>query len=88
MLAYLIAAVTALLLIAQARGAGLGGVHRWLVLIAVLVVAQVTLGIATLLSMIQIDLAVGHQGLAFALASAICAYLADLTKTHALGVVK
>ncbi len=87
MLAYFITAVTALLLVLQARGAGLSGVHRWLVLIAVLVVAQVTLGIATLLSMIQIDLAVAHQGLAFILAGTICAYLADLTKTRPLGVV-
>lgn len=88
MLAYLITAVTATLLILQARRAGLDGVHRWMVLIVLLVLAQVGLGIMTLLSMIQIDLAVGHQGLAFVLAASICAYLADLTKTHALGVVR
>jgi cytochrome c oxidase assembly protein subunit 15 len=87
MLAYLITIVTFVMLVLQWRGAGLGGVHRWLVLIAVLVVAQVGLGIATLLSMINIDLAVGHQGLAFILSSTICAYLADMTKTHALGNV-
>ena len=86
MLAYVITIVTAVMLALQLRGAGLSGVHRWLGLIAVLVLAQVGLGIATLLSMINIDLAVTHQGLAFILASAICAYLADMTKTHALGV--
>ncbi|MCR6672908.1 COX15/CtaA family protein [Devosia ginsengisoli] len=88
MLAYFIATMTAVLLVLQARRAGLGGVHRWLVLIAVLVLAQVGLGIATLLSMVQIDLAVSHQGLAFVLASAVCAYLADLTKTRSLGTTR
>ena len=87
MLAYLIAAVTAVLLILQARKAGLGGVHRWLVLISILVLAQISLGIATLLSMVQIDVAVSHQGLAFILATTVCAYLADLTKTRSLGAV-
>ena len=87
MLAYFITLVTFGLLVRQAMRAGLGGVHRWLVVIAVLVAAQVCLGIATLLSMIQIDLAVGHQGLAFILAASICAYLADLTKKRSLGVV-
>jgi cytochrome c oxidase assembly protein subunit 15 len=85
MLAYLITIVTFVMLFLQIRGAGLGGVHRWMAIIALLVVAQVSLGIATLLSMINIDLAVGHQGLAFILASAICAYLADMTKTNANG---
>lgn len=86
MLAYLITIVTFVMLVLQMRRAGLGGVHRWLGVIAVLVVAQVCLGIATLLSMINIDLAVGHQGLAFILAASICAYLADMTKTKALGL--
>ena len=86
MLAYLITIVTLVMLVGQWRGAGLGGVHRWLGLIAVLVVAQVGLGIATLLSMINIDLAVTHQALAFLLASTICAYLADMTKKQALGI--
>lgn len=85
MLAYFITIVTFVLLILQLRKAGLGGVHRWLGVIAVLVTAQVALGIATLLSVINIDLAVAHQGLAFILASTICAYLADMTKTQALG---
>lgn len=85
MLAYAIMAYTAVLLVLQVRGSGLGGVHRWLAVIAALVLAQVGLGIATLLSMINIDLAVGHQGLAFILTAAICAYLADMTKTQALG---
>lgn len=85
MLAYLITIVTGIMLFRQWRGAGLGGVHRWFCLVAVLVVAQVALGIATLLSMINVDLAVSHQALAFVLASTICAYLADMTKKQPLG---
>lgn len=86
MLAYIIAIMTFVMLVIQMRGAGLGGVHRWMGFIAVLVLAQICLGIATLLSMINIDLAVSHQGLAFILASSVCCYLADMTKTRALGV--
>ena len=86
MLAYLITIVTFVMLVTQIRRAGLGGVHRWMGIIAALVVAQVGLGIATLLSMINIDLAVSHQALAFILAASICAYLADMTKTNALGL--
>ncbi|MBF0678935.1 MAG: COX15/CtaA family protein [Devosia sp.] len=88
MLAYLITIYAAVMVWLQARNHGFSGVHRWLVVIMALVVAQVALGIATLLSKINIDLAVAHQGLAFILASAIAAYLADMTKTHALGTVK
>lgn len=86
MLAYFITIVTFVMLVLQIRRAGLGGVHRWMGIIAALVLAQVALGIATLLSVINIDLAVGHQGLAFILTASICAYLADMTKKHALGL--
>lgn len=61
----------------QRRRAGFGGVHGWLPRIAGLVVVQVILGIATLLSMVPISLALGHQALAFMLAGAVTAYLAD-----------
>jgi cytochrome c oxidase assembly protein subunit 15 len=86
MIAYFITIVTFVMLFLQARRGGLDGVHRWLVLIAILVVAQVALGVATLLSMVHIDLAIAHQGMAFLLAGAIGIYLADMTKKHALGV--
>lgn len=88
MIAYLITLVAALMVVFQARGNGFGGVHRWLITIMVLVLAQVGLGIATVLSMVQIDIAVAHQGLAFILAGAIIAYLADMRKTRALGAVR
>ena len=87
MIAYLITIVAAVMVVFQARGNGFGGVHRWLIAIMVLVLAQVGLGIATVLSMVNIDIAVAHQGLAFILAGAIVAYLADMRKTRALGTV-
>ncbi|HTM77511.1 MAG TPA: COX15/CtaA family protein [Devosia sp.] len=86
MLAYAITAYVAVLVVLQARGAGFAGVHRWLLVIGGMVLVQVGLGIATLLSVVQVDLAVAHQGMAFILAGSTTAYLADLTKRHALGV--
>jgi cytochrome c oxidase assembly protein subunit 15 len=44
-----------------------------------LIVLQALLGIATLLTFVQISLALGHQALAFMLCGAIVAYLADMT---------
>jgi len=61
----------------QARTGGFGGVHGWMPRIAGLVGLQVVLGIATLLSMVPISLALGHQAMAFMLAGAVTAYLAD-----------
>jgi cytochrome c oxidase assembly protein subunit 15 len=87
MIAYLITIVAAVMVVLQARGNGFGGVHRWLIPIMVLVLAQVGLGIATVLSMVNIDIAIAHQGLAFILAATIVAYLADMRKTRALGAV-
>jgi len=43
-------------------------------------VLQVVLGIATLLGMVPISLALGHQALAFMLAGAVTAYLADAAR--------
>lgn len=88
MIAYFITLVAAVMVFFQARGNGFGGVHRWLIVIMVLVLAQVALGVATVLSMVNIDIAVSHQGLAFILAGAIMAYLVDMRKTRSLGAVK
>jgi cytochrome c oxidase assembly protein subunit 15 len=85
MLAYFITLYVAAMLVFQASRGGFSGVNRWLVVIAVMVVAQVGLGIATLLSLVQVDIAVAHQGMAFILAGATTAYLADMTKKQALG---
>lgn len=78
-LAYVLVALVAVLLWRQARRGGFGGVHGWLPRIGLLVLLQVGMGIGTLLSMVPISLALGHQALAFMLAGAICAYLADAT---------
>lgn len=54
---------------------GQGG---WLPRIALLVVLQVVLGISTLVMQVPLTLALGHQALAFMLAGAIVAWLADM----------
>ncbi|OJX51680.1 MULTISPECIES: COX15/CtaA family protein [unclassified Devosia] len=54
---------------------GQGG---WLPRIALLVLLQVVLGIGTLVMQVPLSLALGHQALAFMLAGAIVAWLADM----------
>jgi cytochrome c oxidase assembly protein subunit 15 len=54
---------------------GQGG---WLPRIALLIVLQVALGIGTLVMQVPLSLALGHQALAFMLAGAITAWLADI----------
>jgi len=54
---------------------GQGG---WLPRIALLVVLQVVLGIGTLVMQVPLSLALGHQALAFMLAGAVVAWLADM----------
>jgi heme a synthase len=61
----------------QARRGGFGDVHGWMPRIAALVLLQVVLGILTLVNMVPISLALGHQALAFMLAGATIAYVAD-----------
>jgi cytochrome c oxidase assembly protein subunit 15 len=78
--AYLIVAYLAFMLWRQHRAGGFAGVHGWLPRIAGLVLLQVVLGIATLLSAVPISLAVGHQALAFMLAGVVTAYLADMRR--------
>lgn len=78
MIAYAIVLYVAVLLWAQSRK-GFGGAHAWLPWVAVLILLQVGLGIATLLTMVPLSLALGHQALAFMLAGAVTAYLADLS---------
>lgn len=78
LLAYVITAYAAFMLWRQSRAGGFAGVHGWLPRIALLVLLQVGLGIATLLAMVPISLALGHQALAFMLAGVVTAYVADL----------
>ncbi len=83
MLAYVLTAYVAYLVWRQARNGGFGGVHGWMPRIGLLVLLQVVLGIGTLLMQVPISLALGHQALAFMLAGAIVAYLADATPRRA-----
>ena len=55
----------------------------WLPRIALLVVLQVALGISTLVLHVPLSLALGHQALAFMLAGAVVAWLADMRKVAA-----
>lgn len=66
----------------RARDGGFGGVHGWLPRLGFLVLVQVALGIATLLASVPISLAVGHQALAFMLAGATVAYIADMRRVR------
>jgi cytochrome c oxidase assembly protein subunit 15 len=77
MIAYGLVAFVGWLWWRQAKRGGFGGVHGWLPRIGVLVLLQVVLGILTLVNMVPISLALGHQALAFMLAGATVAYLAD-----------
>jgi len=78
MIAYLVLIYAGWLLWRQSKR-GFGGAHAWMPRISLLVVLQVALGVATLISMVDISLALFHQALAFILAAAVTAYLADAT---------
>jgi len=77
-IAYAIVVHMLFILVAKWRRVGLKGAHGWLPRIALLVILQVALGIATLLASVPMSLALGHQALAFMLAGAVTAYLADV----------
>ncbi len=77
MLAYAIVVFAGWLLWRQWKRGGFSGVHGWLPRIGALIGLQVVLGIMTLIHMVPISLALGHQALAFMLAGATMAYLAD-----------
>ena len=79
-IAYVIVAYVIFLIWRQARAGGFKGVNGWLPRIGGLIVLQAALGITTLLTFVPVPLALGHQALAFMLAGAIIAYLADLTR--------
>ena len=77
MIAYGVVAFAGWLLWRQAKRGGFSGANGWLPRIAALIGLQVVLGILTLVNMVPISLALGHQALAFMLAGAVMAYLAD-----------
>ena len=77
MIAYGVVAFVGWLLWRQTKRGGFDGADGWLPRIGALVLLQVALGILTLVNMVPISLALGHQALAFMLAGATMAYLAD-----------
>lgn len=81
MIAYLVTLVALVLLWRGWRSPGFSGVHGWMPRIALLIGVQVALGIATLLSVVAIPLAVAHQAMAFMLAGTVIAYLADMSRS-------
>ena len=81
-IAYVIVAYVAYMIWRRSRDGGFGGVHGWLPRLGILVLLQVGLGIATLLASVPISLAVGHQSLAFMLAGATAAYVADMRRVR------
>src|SRR6185312_14434228 len=79
-IAYVIVVYVAILVWRQGRAGGFAGVNGWLPRLGALVLLQVALGITTLLTFVPLPLALGHQALAFMLAGATMAYLADLNR--------
>ena len=78
-IAYVIVLYVGALWIWKRGAGGFAGANGWLPRIALLVLLQVVLGIATLLLAVPLPLALGHQALAFMLAGAIMAWIADIT---------
>ncbi|HEY8577343.1 MAG TPA: COX15/CtaA family protein [Devosia sp.] len=86
-IAYLIVIYIGVLIWRQSRRGGFSGVHKWLPRLGLLVLAQVVLGITTLLMSVPIDLAVAHQATAFILAGTAMAYIADLRRASCGNII-
>lgn len=80
LLAYGLVAYLGWMIWRRARDGGFGGVHAWLPRLGFIMLLQVALGIATLLTSVPIGMAVGHQALAFMLAGLVTAYIADMRR--------
>jgi cytochrome c oxidase assembly protein subunit 15 len=76
--AYVVALYVWLLAYQQWRRGGFAGTNGWLALLALLVLLQICLGIATLLLVVPLPLALAHQVMAFLLAACAMAWLADV----------
>lgn len=79
-LAYLITVYVALMWWFGRKEPGYSGVNGWMPRIGIIVILQVILGIATLLTVVNIPLALGHQALAFMLVAMVIAYIADIKR--------
>lgn len=80
LIAYAIVVYVGIALWLRARAGGFAGAHAWLIGIAGVVLAQVGLGIATLLLAVPLPLAVAHQAMAFILAGMTVLYIADMQR--------
>lgn len=78
-IAYVIVLYAAALWVWKRGAGGFGGANGWLPRIALLIIMQACLGISTLVLSVPLPLALGHQALAFMLAGATMAWLADIT---------
>jgi cytochrome c oxidase assembly protein subunit 15 len=81
-IAYVIVLYVAFRLWQQGRAGGYAGVHAWLPRVSLLILLQVCLGIATLVSVVPIHLAVTHQAMAFMLLGVTVTYLADMSRVR------
>ena len=82
-IAYIIVLYAAALFVWKRGAGGFPGANGWLPRIALLIVLQACPGISTLLLRVPLPLALGHQALAFMLAGATMAWLADITPRKA-----
>jgi cytochrome c oxidase assembly protein subunit 15 len=83
-IAYVIVLYAAALFFWKRGAGGFAGANGWLPRILVLILLQAALGISTLLLAVPLPLALGHQALAFMLAGATMAWLADITPRRAV----
>lgn len=83
MIAYLATAYVVALFITGWRRPGFEGVHGWVPGFTGATLMQVALGVITLVSVVNIPVALAHQALAFILAGMVVAYLSDM-KRHSL----
>ncbi|HWJ87513.1 MAG TPA: COX15/CtaA family protein [Pelagibacterium sp.] len=77
-IAYVIAVYAGLMWLAGRFKTGFGGIHIWMPAIAMTVLLQIFLGIGTLLSVVGLPIALGHQAVAFLLIGIVTAYAADI----------
>jgi cytochrome c oxidase assembly protein subunit 15 len=82
-IAYVIVLYVAALWVWKRGAGGFRGANGWLPRITLLVLLQAALGITTLLLVVPLPLALGHQALAFMLAGATMAWIADITPRRA-----
>ncbi len=83
MIAYAIVLYVGVMVWVGARRVGLEGVHGWMGRIALMTLLQVVLGIATLLTLVNIPLALAHQILGFMLIAMVMGYIIDMRRVSA-----